>query len=192
MRLATVLIVDDSELDRRLIAGLLRNNSALRIDLAQDGRQALDRVETSRPDLVITDLVMPEMDGLQLIRVLPARHPDIPLILLIGQRHLAQLAQDLVSLAGDACTRCCGSVAKWRCPINGLRQRVGGGRSVGGRSRQLCAQSAAGRAIAGNRGADSRPVVGRSEPPAFGRRAACNGLHLRPAPAPRAATYRAT
>lgn len=82
MRPPTVLIVDDSELDQRLIAGLIRTDAALRIEFADNGVDALERMATTRPDLVITDLVMPQMDGLQLVRAVREQYPDIPVILL--------------------------------------------------------------------------------------------------------------
>jgi CheY-like chemotaxis protein/anti-sigma regulatory factor (Ser/Thr protein kinase) len=77
-----ILVVDDSEVDRRLVAGLLRKNFQSEVDLAGDGREALDQIAVSPPDLVVTDLVMPELDGLQLVRALRRGYPQIPAILL--------------------------------------------------------------------------------------------------------------
>jgi CheY-like chemotaxis protein len=77
-----ILIVDDSEVDLRLIGGLLRCNPQYRMELVENGKQALERIASAPPDLVITDLIMPEMNGLELLRLLQDRHPDIPVILM--------------------------------------------------------------------------------------------------------------
>jgi CheY-like chemotaxis protein len=77
-----ILIVDDSEVDLRLIGGLLRCNPQYRMELVENGKQALERIASAPPDLVITDLIMPEMNGLELLRLLQERHPDIPVILM--------------------------------------------------------------------------------------------------------------
>ncbi len=79
-----ILIVDDSQVERVLVEGMLRRNSAYRVQLAANGREALDAIDaTSRkPDLVVTDLVMPELDGLELVRRMRDRHPGIPVILM--------------------------------------------------------------------------------------------------------------
>ncbi|HEY2250339.1 MAG TPA: response regulator, partial [Planctomycetaceae bacterium] len=59
----TVLVVDDSEVDRRLVGGLLERQGSCSVVYACDGRAALKMFETAVPDLVLTDLQMPEMDG---------------------------------------------------------------------------------------------------------------------------------
>ncbi|MEQ8786589.1 MAG: response regulator [Pirellulaceae bacterium] len=77
-----ILVVDDSQVDRLLVAGLLRKNLNCEIDFAENGRQALESIAAAPPDLVITDLVMPEMDGLRLVQALRKRFPHIPAVLL--------------------------------------------------------------------------------------------------------------
>ncbi len=77
-----ILVVDDSQMERVLIKGMLVKNPEYRVDLAEDGEQALRCIATSRPDLVITDLVMPEMDGLDLVRTMRQRHSRIPVVLM--------------------------------------------------------------------------------------------------------------
>ena len=77
-----ILVVDDSQVERLLVEGLLRKNPDYRVELAQHGYEALARVAAGAPDLVVTDLVMPEMDGLELVRTMRRRHPQIPVILM--------------------------------------------------------------------------------------------------------------
>ena len=59
-----VLIVDDSEVDRRLVGGLLPQDLEWLVEFAENGVSALEKIKLSLPDVVITDLMMPEMDGM--------------------------------------------------------------------------------------------------------------------------------
>ncbi len=77
-----VLVVDDSAIDRRLVGGLLSKASDWQIEYASDGSEALEHTEKSLPDLVVTDLHMPRMDGLELVRAMRDRHPEVPVILM--------------------------------------------------------------------------------------------------------------
>lgn len=78
---ATVLIVDDRAINREFLAVLLGYAGHM-VTEAADGREALACVKASRPALIITDLMMPEMDGLELTRTLRAdpATADIPVI----------------------------------------------------------------------------------------------------------------
>ncbi len=80
-----LLVVDDSPVDRRLIAGLLAEERRYAIDFAEDGREALERMEESHYDLVVTDLVMPELNGLELVRAVHAKYPQTPVVLVTSQ-----------------------------------------------------------------------------------------------------------
>lgn len=82
-RTPIVLVVDDSEVERRLIGGLLeRSREDYVVQYASDGREALDWIKQLQPDLVVTDLVMPGMDGLELLRAIRKRWPELPVVLL--------------------------------------------------------------------------------------------------------------
>jgi DNA-binding NtrC family response regulator len=77
-----ILVVDDNRVERVLAQGLLRKNPDFRVRWAVNGRQALEKIETHPPHVVVTDLLMPELDGLELVRSLRKRHPEIPVVLL--------------------------------------------------------------------------------------------------------------
>ena len=77
-----VLVVDDSAIDRRLVGGLLGKASDWEIEYAADGAEALESVRQSIPDLIVTDLHMPRMDGLELVRAMRKHHPEVPVILM--------------------------------------------------------------------------------------------------------------
>lgn len=80
-----VLVVDDSPVDRRLVGGLLGKSVNLRIEYAADGEEALRSMELSTPNVVVTDLIMPNMDGLELVAAVVERYPLVPVILMTGK-----------------------------------------------------------------------------------------------------------
>ena len=90
----TVLLVDDSATDRRMIGGVLeRNGFAVRY--ADNGSGALKQLHRSLPEAVLTDMQMPEMDGLELVKAVRAHYPQIPVILMTGHGSEALAAQAL-------------------------------------------------------------------------------------------------
>jgi len=78
---ATVLIVDDNPIDRRLAAGIVEK-VGMQTCFAVNGREGLEVIENEPPDIVVTDLSMPEMDGLELVEKIKAEHPTVPVILM--------------------------------------------------------------------------------------------------------------
>lgn len=83
--MATVLIVDDSPVDRRVVGGLLGKSPTLQVEYASDGEEALVRMREVRPNLVVTDLIMPNMDGLELVAAVVKDYPLVPVILMTGK-----------------------------------------------------------------------------------------------------------
>jgi CheY-like chemotaxis protein len=83
--MATILVVDDSALDRRLAGGLLEEQAGWKIQYAENGAEALERVDSDPPDLILTDLQMPVMDGLQLVAAIKERYPLVPVILMTAK-----------------------------------------------------------------------------------------------------------
>lgn len=83
--MVTVLVVDDSAMDRRLAAGLLEKQTELNVAFAADGREALGEISRRRPDIVVTDLQMPHMNGLELVEAIRRDHPAIPVVLMTGK-----------------------------------------------------------------------------------------------------------
>ena len=77
----TVLVVDDSEVDRRLTGGHIQKTLGAEVVYAANGKDALEQILRHRPDVVITDLQMPEVDGLQLTAAIKSEYPLIPVIL---------------------------------------------------------------------------------------------------------------
>lgn len=84
-RTARLVVVDDSDEYRTLLALVLARDA--RFDVvaeAADGRAGLDAVAGHAPDLVVTDLQMPEVDGIELTRQLRRRHQDLPIVMVTG------------------------------------------------------------------------------------------------------------
>jgi CheY-like chemotaxis protein len=83
--MATVLVVDDSAVDRRIVRGLLEHAGEFELLEASDGEEALAVVAEHVPDIIITDLLMPKMDGFAMVEALKEDNPGIPVILMPGK-----------------------------------------------------------------------------------------------------------
>jgi CheY-like chemotaxis protein/anti-sigma regulatory factor (Ser/Thr protein kinase) len=93
----TILVVDDSAVDRKLVAGLLERESGWSVQTADNGRTAIELLQPPLPDVIVTDLQMPEMDGLQLVAAVKDDFPFIPVVLLTA-RGSEQIAADALRL----------------------------------------------------------------------------------------------
>ena len=80
-----VLIVDDSEVDRQLMGGLLSKDVDWLVEFADNGEAALETMRVATPNLVVTDLLMPGMDGLELVRAVRSEFSQVPVIVVTGQ-----------------------------------------------------------------------------------------------------------
>jgi CheY-like chemotaxis protein len=81
-----VLVVDDELTVRRLVQ-LNLERAGFRVTTANDGMEALDSVAADRPDLVLTDITMPRLDGIELVRRLKG-NPEtqsIPVVMLTAK-----------------------------------------------------------------------------------------------------------
>ena len=78
-----VLVVDDQRIVREGLALLLRTTAGVElVGAAENGRQALDLVAELAPDVVLMDLRMPELDGVEATRAIRAAHPAVQVIVL--------------------------------------------------------------------------------------------------------------
>ena len=78
----TVLVVDDALVDRHRAAAIIAHELGWQVTHADNGRAALEAVGRARPDVVLTDMQMPEMDGLALVEALHAQYPFLPVVLM--------------------------------------------------------------------------------------------------------------
>lgn len=80
--MTAVLVVDDSPVDRRLAGGILEKNPSLSVRYATSGQDALTEIARQPPDIVVTDLQMPDLSGLELVERIRAKYPLVPVILM--------------------------------------------------------------------------------------------------------------
>ncbi len=82
-----VLVIEDNIDSARLLQRILQTKGGYNVHLAQDGAEGLQMVEKIRPDLIITDLMMPQMDGFQVIDTLKTdeRYNHIPIIVITAK-----------------------------------------------------------------------------------------------------------
>ncbi len=95
-----VLIVDDEEIVREVLNYAVKGRGFISED-ARNGREALEKVAQGRPDIIILDVAMPEMDGLQVCRQL-RENPytrNIPIIFLSAQRDIDKFIQGMPGAA---------------------------------------------------------------------------------------------
>ena len=82
--MVSILVVDDSATDRVRISGLLSKQKDYSVTTACDGSEALEKLTKKPVDIVLTDLQMPGMNGLELVQTMKQEHPQIPAILMTG------------------------------------------------------------------------------------------------------------
>ncbi len=80
-----ILVVDDALADRALVAGLAAKWMNSTVFEAIDGRDALAKIEIHQPDVVLTDLHMPEMNGFELVTAIKEDFPSIPVVLMTAK-----------------------------------------------------------------------------------------------------------
>ncbi len=83
--MTTILVVDDSTVDRTLAVGLLAKELGWEVIQASDGKSAFALIQSSIPDVVITDLQMPGLSGLELIAAVRKTHSHVPFVLMTSK-----------------------------------------------------------------------------------------------------------
>lgn len=83
--MSKILIVDDSAVARHAITRILSQDQQLSVSSVVDGQAALEDISNGEPDVVITDLVMPKINGLELVAELRRTYPHIPAILVTSE-----------------------------------------------------------------------------------------------------------
>jgi two-component system response regulator AtoC len=99
-----ILVVDDEPNVRRVLATLLEQ-AGFAVTRAASGEQALQLVRSLDPDLVITDLKMPGIDGMELLRRLQQSFPEIPVVMLTAHGTVANAVEAMKCGALDFLTK---------------------------------------------------------------------------------------
>ena len=84
MSSARILVVDDEQETREVFAELL-THWGYEVEQTSDGHEALKLAGERRPDVIVSDLVMPKLDGLSLVRALREELPDTPVVIITGR-----------------------------------------------------------------------------------------------------------
>lgn len=106
--LPTVLVVDDDEFQRKLVGKILEGEN-YHIVFAASGIETLNTLHKSRPDLILMDIMMPDMDGMEVTRKLKAipQFFDIPVIMVTGRSDKITVTASLKSGAADYIVKPC-------------------------------------------------------------------------------------
>ena len=99
-----VLIADDEE-DIRDLLGLLLEDLGFEVIKAGDGNSAFSLFQQARPSIVLTDIKMPGMDGIQLLKRVKAEDPDAEVIMISGHGDLNLAIESLKYQAADFITK---------------------------------------------------------------------------------------
>src|SRR4051794_7940999 len=100
----TVLIADDSKTSVMLVKTTLQRIPNLEFLTAENGVQALDVLANEQVDLLVTDINMPEMDGVELVRAVRRAHDQKSLpILMITAKGEETARQEGLALGANAC-----------------------------------------------------------------------------------------
>ncbi|GAB6389788.1 two-component system response regulator RssB [Stutzerimonas marianensis] len=97
---ATLLIIDDDDVVRASLAAYL-DDSGFRVLQAPNGPRGMELFDAEHPDLIICDLRMPQMDGLELIRLVTERQADLPVIVVSGAGVMSDAVEALRLGAAD-------------------------------------------------------------------------------------------
>jgi two-component system, chemotaxis family, chemotaxis protein CheY len=94
MDVATAVICDDALFMRTLLADILRGAGIEVVGEAANGRDGVEQYRAHRPDLMLMDVVMPEMSGIDAVRAIVAEHPDARIVMCtaMGQQALVEEA----------------------------------------------------------------------------------------------------
>ena len=78
--MAVILVTDDSSFQRTIITSILKTEGYDVIQ-AKNGREGLDLARSHKPDLMILDILMPDINGIEILQEIKASSPDLPVIM---------------------------------------------------------------------------------------------------------------
>ncbi len=98
--MACILVVEDENNLKRLMTAVL-DKEGYQVLAARDGREALELMATRHVDLVITDIMMPQVDGHELTRALRRTHPELPILMVTAKETLEDKRQGFLAGTDD-------------------------------------------------------------------------------------------
>lgn len=95
--MARILVAEDDNAVRELVTRIIASRGH-EVTAVVDGAYALEAVASSQFDLLVTDIVMPRLDGIALALALAKSHPELPVLMMTGYAMERQRAHDLEEL----------------------------------------------------------------------------------------------
>ena len=93
--LPKILIVDDNDLMRTLLRGMLRNEEYQVVGEARNGLQAVEAVQRLTPDIVCLDVMIPEMDGLEALQAIKQARPETVVVMITGNPSVENVQESI-------------------------------------------------------------------------------------------------
>src|SRR5512136_683307 len=100
-----ILVVDDETPVREMLQRGLTQMGGFSVEVAQNGLEAVERIEKDLFDLVLTDLMMPEMDGMELLRTIKGTRPEVPVIMMTAYGSIETAVEAMKMGADDYITK---------------------------------------------------------------------------------------
>ena len=106
MKKKTILVVEDDE-DIQQLVGYNLIKAGFLVEYGDSGEQALEKIKSALPDLILLDLMLPGMDGIELCRILrsSSRYREIPVIMVTAKGEEADIIRGFESAADDYITK---------------------------------------------------------------------------------------
>ena len=82
-----ILLVDDNATFRNIIAEILKSDEGFSVSVSEDGVRALESLKNEHFDILITDINMPYMDGIELFHNVKELYPELPVVIISGFVH---------------------------------------------------------------------------------------------------------
>ena len=99
--MAKVMICDDAAFMRMMIKDILTKNGYNVVGEAENGAKAVEKYQELKPDLVLMDITMPEMDGIQALKAIKAADPSATVIMCSAMGQQAMVIESIQSGAQD-------------------------------------------------------------------------------------------
>jgi DNA-binding NtrC family response regulator len=99
--MARILVIDDEQYIRTALREVLEREG-FEVSAAADGRKGLELLEDEGADLVITDIIMPGIDGVATLERIKTAHPDLPVIVISGGGNVAPMEYEPGAISTSA------------------------------------------------------------------------------------------
>ncbi|MGQ9637729.1 MAG: sigma-54-dependent transcriptional regulator [Thermodesulfobacteriota bacterium] len=105
MNHSKILVVDDEAFIREMLQRGLSQIGGFTVDVAQNGQEAIEKVEKETFDLVLTDIMMPEVNGMDLLKIIKGTRPELPVIMMTAYGSIDNAVEAMKIGANDYITK---------------------------------------------------------------------------------------